>query len=76
MSFENARSIVPQNNIGGEDVKRGAVDPSLPQNDSLEERAERRQQIAATCAEYQWTCDIPALPGVPLATHVPSDDQP
>lgn len=74
MSFENARSIVPQQN--GEDVKRGASDPSLPQNDSLAQRAQRRQQINATSTIYQWTRDVPSLPGVPLATQVPSDDQP
>ncbi len=76
MSFENAGSIEPQANIAGDNVKRGASDPSLPQNDSLEQRNQRRQQIEATCAEYQWTCDVPTLPGVPLATDVPADDQP
>ncbi|WP_373490908.1 lipoxygenase family protein [Parasphingorhabdus sp.] len=74
MSFENARSIVPQHQ--GETVKRGAIQPSLPQNDSLEQRAQRREQINATSTIYQWTCDIPTLAGVPLATRVPSDDQP
>ncbi len=76
MSFENAPSIVPQQNIAGEDVKRGANHPSLPQNDSREQRAQRRQQIAATSVQYQWTREVPTLPGVPLATKVPADDQP
>jgi arachidonate 15-lipoxygenase len=76
MSFENAPSIIPRQNIGGEDVKRGANHPSLPQNDSREQRAQRRQQIAATSVHYQWTREIPTLPGVPLATKVPADDQP
>ena len=76
MSFENAPSIIPRQNIGGEDVKRGANHPSLPQNDSMEQRAQRRQQIAATSVHYQWTREIPTLPGVPLATKVPTDDQP
>jgi len=76
MSFENARSIVPQHNLSGEGVKRGAIDPSLPQNDSPEQRAQRREQINATSTVYQWTTDIPTLPGVPLATQVPADDQP
>jgi len=76
MSFENARSIVPQQNIAGEDVKRGANHPTLPQNDSIEQRAERRQQINTTSTIYQWTTDVATLPGVPLATDVPPDDQP
>jgi arachidonate 15-lipoxygenase len=76
MSFENARPIVPQPNIAGEDVKRGASDPSLPQNDSQEQRAQRRAQINATSTKYQWTTDVATLPGVPLATQVPADDQP
>ena len=76
MSFENAPAIIPRQNIGGEDVKRGANHPSLPQNDSMEQRAQRRQQIAATSVHYQWTREIPTLPGVPLATKVPTDDQP
>jgi len=76
MSFENARSFAPQPNLSPEDVKRGAIHPSLPQNDSIEQRALRREQINATSTVYQWTCDIPTLPGVPLATRVPADDQP
>ena len=76
MSFENASSIVPSQNLAGEAVKRGAPHPSLPQNDSQEQRAQRRQQINATSTQYQWTTDIASLPGVPLATHVPPDDQP
>ncbi|WP_417622039.1 lipoxygenase family protein [Parasphingorhabdus sp.] len=76
MSFENAGSITPQDIVTGEGVKRGASHPSLPQNDTIEQRAARREQIADTCAEYQWTCDVATLPGVPLATKVPSDDQP
>ena len=76
MSFENAPAIIPRQNIGGEDVKRGANHPSLPQNDSMEQRAQRRQQIAPTSVHYQWTREIPTLPGVPLATKVPTDDQP
>lgn len=76
MSFENARSFAQQPNLSAEAVKRGALHPSLPQNDSIEQRAERRQQINATSTVYQWTTDIATLPGVPLATHVPPDDQP
>ncbi|PHR16471.1 MAG: arachidonate 15-lipoxygenase [Sphingopyxis sp.] len=76
MSFENARSIVSQHEVGDQGVKRGASDPSLPQNDSLEQRTQRRKQINETSTHYQWTTDIASLPGVPLATHVPPDDQP
>ena len=76
MSFENAPSIIPQTDSAGEDVKQGARHPSLPQNDNREQRQKRREQIAATSAHYQWTREVPTLPGVPLATKVPSDDQP
>lgn len=76
MSFENASSIVPPQNIAGEAVKRGASHPSLPQNDSQAQRAQRREQINQTSTIYQWTTDVATLPGVPLATHVPPDDQP
>ncbi|AMO73362.1 arachidonate 15-lipoxygenase [Sphingorhabdus sp. M41] len=57
-------------------MKRGAVHPSLPQNDSQAQRAQRRAQINQTSTIYQWTTDVATLPGVPLATQVPSDDQP
>lgn len=76
MSFENASSIVPVHKATGEAVKRGASNPSLPQNDTPEQRAQRREQINATSTIYQWTTDIASLPGVPLATQVPPDDQP
>jgi|TARA_R100001244_G_scaffold44182_16_gene40123 arachidonate 15-lipoxygenase len=76
MSVENARSFATQPNLSSEDVKRGATRPSLPQNDSIEQRAQRREQINATSTVYQWTTDIATLPGVPLATQVPADDQP
>ena len=76
MSYENAPSIVPQATIAGEDVKRAARHPSLPQNDSREQREQRCEQIAATSTRYQWTREVASLPGVPLATKVPSDDQP
>ncbi len=76
MSYENAPPVVPQHNLAGEDVKRGTRHPSLPQNDSREQREQRREQIAATSVEYQWTREVASLPGVPLATKVPSDDQP
>tara|TARA_R110002124_G_scaffold13600_1_gene62333 strand:- start:4967 stop:6988 length:2022 start_codon:yes stop_codon:yes gene_type:complete len=76
MSYENAPPVVPQHNLAGGDIKRGTRHPSLPQNDSREQREQRRQQIAATSVEYQWTREVASLPGVPLATKVPSDDQP
>ncbi|QJB70843.1 arachidonate 15-lipoxygenase [Parasphingorhabdus halotolerans] len=57
-------------------VKRGASHPSLPQNDSPEQKTEREQQISNTCEQYQWTTEVEALPGVPLAKAMPSDDDP
>jgi len=76
MSFENASSIIATHTGAREAVKRGASNPSLPQNDTPEQRVKRREQINATSTQYQWTTDMASLPGVPLATHVPSDDQP
>jgi len=76
VSFENASSIIANHTVAGGVVKRGASNPSLPQNDTPEQRAQRREQINATSTVYQWTTDIASLPGVPLATHVPPDDQP
>jgi len=76
MIFENAQSIVSKSATSTETIKRGAINPTLPQNDALEQREQRRKQIAATCGQYQWTTDIATLPDVPLATQVPSDDDP
>jgi arachidonate 15-lipoxygenase len=53
-----------------------AADPTLPQNDTPAEQAARAAQLAATQAVYTWTTDIPTLPGVPLATDVPKNDEP
>jgi len=50
--------------------------PSLPQNDSPAQQAARAAQLAATQTVYVWTDDVPTLPGVPLATHVPRNDVP
>lgn len=57
-------------------MSRAAVNPTLPQNDTQAEQAKRAAQIAATCLNYQWTTDVPTLPGVPLATKVPENDTP
>ena len=76
MSFENAKSITSNSASTSSKVKRGAVNPTLPQNDSIEQRNARREQIETTRASYQWTTDVQTLPGVPLATQVPQDDQP
>lgn len=52
------------------------VAPTLPQQDTPAEQAARAAQLTATQAVYQWTTDVPTLPGVPLATAVPKNDEP
>lgn len=53
-----------------------SASPSLPQNDTPAEQAARGAQLAASQAVYVWTTDVPTLPGVPLATDVPKNDEP
>ena len=53
-----------------------SADPTLPQDDTPAEQAARAAQLAATRAVYVWTTDIPTLPGVPLASDVPKNDEP
>jgi arachidonate 15-lipoxygenase len=50
--------------------------PSLPQNDTTAQQAARAAQLTASQAVYVWTTDIPTLPGVPLATDVPKNNEP
>ncbi len=50
--------------------------PTLPQNDSAREQQQRRDQLANSAQQYQWTDKVGSLPGVPLATAVPKDDRP
>ncbi len=50
--------------------------PTLPQQDTPAEQAARAAQLTATQTVYVWTTDIPTLPGVPLATDVPKNDEP
>lgn len=53
-----------------------SADPTLPQDDTPAQQAARAAQLTATQAVYVWTTDIPTLPGVPLATDVPKNDEP
>lgn len=57
-------------------VPMPSADPTLPQNDTPAEQAARAAQLTATQAVYTWTTDVPTLPGVPLATDVPKNDEP
>ena len=50
--------------------------PSLPQNDSPDQRAERKQQLAKTQTVYIWDDQFPNVEGVPMSTEVPSSDKP
>jgi arachidonate 15-lipoxygenase len=53
-----------------------SADPTLPQNDPPTVQAARAAQLTATQAVYVWTTDVATLPGVPLATDVPKNDEP
>jgi arachidonate 15-lipoxygenase len=57
-------------------VPMPASDPTLPQDDTPAQQAARAAQITATQAVYVWDSDVPSLPGVPLATGVPKNDEP
>lgn len=57
-------------------MSRAAVQPTLPQNDTPAQQAERIAQIAASRVTYEWTTTVPTLPGVPLSATVPSNDEP
>jgi arachidonate 15-lipoxygenase len=50
--------------------------PSLPQNDTPSQQKARAAQIMAARQSYEWTKTVPSLPGVPLATAVPENDEP
>lgn len=50
--------------------------PSLPQNDSPDQQARRKQQLADTQIKYIWSDRIPNVEGVPMSSDVPSNDKP
>lgn len=53
-----------------------AAHPTLPQDDTPAAQAARAAQLTAARTIYTWTTDVPTLPGVPLATNVPKNDEP
>ena len=57
-------------------VPMPSASPTLPQDDTPAQQAARAAQLAATQSVYTWTTDVPTLPGVPLATTVPKNDEP
>jgi arachidonate 15-lipoxygenase len=52
------------------------TNPSLPQNDTPEQKAARAAQIVQARDTYAWTITIPSLPGVPLASTLPDSNKP
>ncbi len=50
--------------------------PSLPQNDSAAGRRQRRKQLQESQTLYRWTDQMQNMTGVPMATSVPSADEP
>jgi arachidonate 15-lipoxygenase len=57
-------------------MSRAAAHPTLPQNDGPDRQAQRLAQLATARQTYAWTTTVKTLPGVPLATSVPSSDTP
>jgi len=54
-------------------MTQAAVNPTLPQNDTPAQQQARAAQLAETRSQYQWTTEVPTLPGVPLAKPLSSD---
>ena len=50
--------------------------PTLPQDDTPAQRQARAAQLESARQTYEWTREVPTLPGVPLATGVPKADKP
>ncbi|MDZ3830360.1 MAG: lipoxygenase family protein [Sphingopyxis sp.] len=73
MSFVSPLSASP---VAVKAVPVPSADPTLPQQDNPAEQAARAAQLAATRQVYVWTTDVPTLPGVPLASDVPANDEP
>lgn len=57
-------------------AQQAPLTPTLPQNDDPDQKQERQEQIAATQAEYQWTDQVPSLPGVPAVEKLPESEAP
>lgn len=57
-------------------AQQAPVTPTLPQNDTPEQKQERQDQITATQAEYQWTDKVSSLPGVPAVEKLPANEDP
>ncbi|WP_428630826.1 lipoxygenase family protein [Sphingopyxis sp.] len=57
-------------------VPMPSANPTLPQQDTAAAQAARAAQLNATQAVYVWDTNVPSLPGVPLASDVPKNDEP
>lgn len=57
-------------------MSRAAEKPTLPQHDSARQQEQRRRQLEQTQQKYVFTTEVSTLPGVPLATKVPFNDEP
>jgi len=57
-------------------MSRAPKHPTLPQNDDAGQQAARNSQLAEARETYDWTVEVPTLPGVPLAKEVPAEDKP
>ncbi|MBB6428010.1 lipoxygenase family protein [Sphingopyxis sp. JAI128] len=74
MSYPMLPPLTPSSTAPG--VPMPPADPTLPQDDTAAGQAARAAQLTATQTVYTWTTDVPTLPGVPLATDVPKNDEP
>ena len=57
-------------------AQQAPSNPTLPQNDDASGKAARAAQLTATQGVYQWTDNVPALPGVPVVAKLPAEELP
>lgn len=57
-------------------AQQAPAHPTLPQNDSPEQREARETQLAVSQSEYEWTDSVPAVEGVPVVKSLPRSEGP
>ena len=56
--------------------QQAPLSPSLPQNDTAAEQQARKEQLAESQAQYEWTDTVPAVDGVPVVKVLPKAEKP
>lgn len=57
-------------------MQRPPANPTLPQNDTPAQQQARAAQLAQTRTVYEWTTEVPTLPGVPAVATLPASEDP